>query len=187
MIDKFFLITNNPYKAEEIERIVAAYGISMYHIDFKINELQTSDIMLLVRNKTLQAFERYRLPVIVDHAGLYINCLSGMPGALTQLFWDNLEDKICSIVNHFNDTVAAASTAIGVCDGKRIYLKESRIAGNISDSPRGTRSFQWDTIFIPDGETKTYAEMTIDEKNQISQGKIAITDIFQELRRIGII
>lgn len=181
MTDNFLFISSNPYKVEEVEKLTSGYGITITHINYKINELQTDDILLLLRNKTLQAFEKYRLPVMVDHAGLYIDCLAGMPGALTQLFWDRLGSKICEIVNFYGNDSAQASTAIGLCDGKQIYLRESKKSGKITDHPRGSRSFQWDTIFIPEGETRTYAEMTVPEKNLISQRKIAIESLFNDL------
>ena len=53
-----------------------------------------------------------------------------------------------------------------------MYFFEGEIKGSISSVPKGSRDFQWDCIFIPEGEIETFAEMG-DKKNTISMRKIA--------------
>ena len=53
-----------------------------------------------------------------------------------------------------------ARAFIGYCDGKNVYTFKGEAKGTISDKPKGSRDFYWDTIFIPEGELKlTYAEI----------------------------
>ena len=58
------------------------------------------------------------------------------------------------------------------------------VRGQIARAPRGDRGFGWDTIFIPDGETRTFAEMTPEEKDRLSMRRKAFRD-FAESRLGG--
>ena len=99
--------------------------------------------------------------------------MNGFPGGLTQIFWDKLQaDKFSEIVSKMSDQTVEAKTVIGYCTGKKIYKFEGVIKGKISDLPKGSKDFQWDCVFIPDGYSQTFAEMG-DRKNSISMRKIA--------------
>jgi len=158
-----YLATNNIYKVEEVKAIAAPFGFNIERFSCNIRELQTTDRNQLIRHKTVEAFTRLRCPLLVDHASLEIESLNGMPGTLTQLFWDNLEGRICDIVTALGNSKARAICTVGYCDGHKLYSEEGIVEGNISSKPAGKRLFQWDTIFIPDAGIQTYAEMTIDE------------------------
>jgi XTP/dITP diphosphohydrolase len=73
------------------------------------------------------------------------------------------------------DPAVKATTRIAYCDGKRVHQFEGEILGKISPEPRGDRAFQWDCIFIPDGETQTFAEMG-EKKNEISMRRKALEE-----------
>jgi XTP/dITP diphosphohydrolase len=178
-----YLATNNIYKVEEVQAIATPFGFKIERFTCNIRELQTTDRKQLIRHKTVEAFTLLRCPVLVDHASLEIESLHGMPGTLTQLFWDNLQGRICDVVAALGDTRARAICTVGYCDGRKLYDDEGIVEGNISSKPIGKRDFQWDTIFIPDTETRTYAEMTIPEKNAISQRKIAFENLFKIIPR----
>lgn len=183
MIPEIFFASSNNYKTEELVELGKAAGITVRQVTLdKVHEIQTPDIDALVRDKTLQAFREARLPILVDHAGLYIDCLGGMPGGLTQLFWDTLEGKICEIVKHLGPKGATAACTLGFCNGKRLHVYKGETRGCIADVPRGARTFQWDVIFVPDGQTRTFAEMAIAEKNAISQRKAAFDQLAKDLK-----
>jgi XTP/dITP diphosphohydrolase len=179
-----YLATNNPFKVDEVKAIAAPFGFAIDAYSCDIRELQTVDRKQLIRQKTVEAFTRLRCPVLVDHASLEIESLKGMPGTLTQLFWDNLEGRICDIVAALGNSRARAVCTVGFCDGRTLYDDEGIVEGNISSAPIGARAFQWDTIFVPLSETRTYAEMTIVEKNAISQRKIAFEKLFHRIARV---
>ena len=64
----------------------------------KVEELQTEDSKRLVKDKAIKAFKQVGRPLFVEHTGLYIDYMNGLPGGLTQIFWDNLQaDKFCEI------------------------------------------------------------------------------------------
>lgn len=176
-----YLATNNPFKLEEVKAIAIPFGIAIEAYSCDIRELQTTDRKHLIRNKTVEAFTRLRYPVVVDHASLEIRALKGMPGTLTQLFWDTLQGRICEVVVALGDSHARAVCTVGFCDGQQIYDDEAVVEGNIAPKPRGARFFQWDTIFIPLSESRTYAEMTVPEKNAISQRRVAFENLFRRI------
>lgn len=181
-METIYFATNNPFKFEEVKKVADDFDIEMKKLEYNIRELQTINREDLIKDKTLKAFSRIHSPVMVDHASLEIESLNGIPGTLTQLFWDKLEGKICDIVNVLGSTKARAISTIGYCDGKKVYYEEGTVEGHITNKPLGLRKFQWDTIFVPDGKTKTYGEMDIDEKNKISQRKIALTKMFNKIK-----
>ncbi len=173
------LVTSNKFKTQEITEIAKKFSINIIEYNIKIEELQTSNRQALVRNKVIKAFKKIKLPVIVDHASLEIDSLNGMPGPLTQMFWDKLKGGLCTIAHSLGSPTARAICTVGYCNGKNIFIEEAKVKGKISSSPKGSRKFQWDTIFIPEGQTKTYAEMLIPEKNLISQRQIAFSNLFK--------
>lgn len=103
----------------------------------------------IVKDKTQKAFSEIGRPVFVELTGLYINSLNKFPGGLAELFWKKLEaDKFTELLGGFEDTSLTATTVIGYCDGKRIYLFEDSVDGNISLLPKGDRTYDWDCVFI---------------------------------------
>ena len=153
-------------------------------IKIKIDEIQSENAEKIVRDKVLKAFKAIKRPVFVEHTGLYIEDFGNLPGGLTQIVWDSLQaDKFCDYFGTRKNTKAKAKTIIGYCDGKKIFSFEGSISGNISNKPIGDRAFQWDCVFIPDGYTKTFAELG-DTKNEISMRKIALENFLLYLEEI---
>lgn len=176
-----YLATSNKYKIEEVTEIAAQFGHTIKPYPCDIRELQTNDRKVLIRHKTVEAFTRLRMPVLVDHASLEIDALKGMPGPLTQLFWDTLEGRICDIVSSLGNSKARAICTVGYCDGRKLYDTEGAVEGCIAPCPVGPRNFQWDTIFIPESHTLTYAQMSIPDKNAISQRRIAFERLLRDI------
>jgi XTP/dITP diphosphohydrolase len=76
---------------------------------------------------------------------------------------------------------AQAVTTVAYCDTRRIYTFDASQPGQIADKPKGKRRFQWDTIFMPEGHSITYAQMKIVEKNAISQRGEALRSMFEHI------
>lgn len=172
-------ISSNPYKLEEFEQLMSAHRYKIRTLSMKIFEIQTEDVDQLIEDKAVQAFNRLGRPLVIEHTGLSIDRLNGLPGGLTQMFWDRLQgDKFAALFGVPPDNTVTASTKLAYCDGRRILTFEGSIKGQIAEIPRGDRHFQWDTVFIPDGYGQTFAEMGA-EKNKISMRKSAV-DAFVE-------
>jgi XTP/dITP diphosphohydrolase len=167
-------LSGNQHKISEVKAILSKIDIEVISVDHRINEIQTIDVPALVRDKCIKAFYKVSRPIFVEHTSLHISSLNGFPGGLTQVFWDTLKaDKVAEMFGRTSDPSVKASTRIAFCDGKRVHQFEGEVSGKIAPEPRGSRDFQWDCIFIPDGESETFAEMG-ERKNEISMRKRAL-------------
>ena len=100
--------------------------------------------------------------------------MNGLPGGLTQVFWDALgPERVCELFGRGDRVGVIAKTRIGYCDGRSVHQFQGEIQGRIATEPRGDRSFQWDCVFVPDGYDETFAEMG-DRKNDISMRRRAL-------------
>lgn len=169
-------VSRNQFKIDETLEILKDDKINIVPYKMEIEELQTLDVKKLVKDKLLKAFYRIGRPVFVEHTGLYIEYLNAFPGGLTQIFWDSLkENKFSEIIGGLSNSKTIAQTTIGYCDGKQIHYFNGCINGIISEIPKGKTDFQWDCVFIPEGETLTFSEMGL-RKNEISMRKKALME-----------
>ncbi len=156
-------------------------GVAVIPLEYAIEELQTPDAQHLVHEKALEAFDRLRQPLFVEHTGLYLDHLNGLPGGLTQIFWDTLEaDLFAQRFGTTENPAVTARTFVGYIDGKRFHTFAGEISGTIVDSPRGSRAFQWDCVFQPEGYDATFAEMG-DQKNELSMRRRALDEFAKYL------
>jgi XTP/dITP diphosphohydrolase len=167
-------ISWNEYKLEEFLQLMNERGYSIQTLKKKIFEIQTENIQDLIEDKAVQAFTAIGRPLVIEHTGLSLVKLNGLPAGLTQMFWDRLEgDRFASLFGSPPTNGARATTVLAYCDGFRIRTFEGAINGQICEKPRGDRHFQWDTVFVPEGYSKTFAEMGL-EKNKISMRARAV-------------
>ncbi|WP_417285474.1 non-canonical purine NTP pyrophosphatase [Comamonas sp.] len=172
----------NAHKITEVQRILAPAGVDIVPVSRKIEELQTEDVESLVRDKLVKAFEAIGRPLFVEHTGLYLNGLNGLPAGLTQIFWDKLlEHRFADLVAGLGDPRVTAKTILGYCDGREIHLFEGSIDGTVPRTPAGPTDFQWDSVFIPDGYVKTFAEMGA-AKDEISMRRKALDKFAAHLK-----
>lgn len=170
-------MSGNEHKIAEVQRILAPVGVDVVPVSRKIEELQTEDVERLVRDKLTKAFEAIGRPLFVEHTGLYLSGLNGLPAGLTQIFWDRLEaDRFAGLVAGLGDAKVTAKTVLGYCDGHKIHLFEGAIEGTVPRKPAGPTDFQWDCVFVPDGSAQTFAEMGA-AKDNISMRRKAL-DLF---------
>jgi XTP/dITP diphosphohydrolase len=176
-------ISRNDHKIREASAILNPYGVEVIAVPEKIEEIQSEDVRRLVRDKLLKAFQLVGKPLFVEHTGLEIAALNGLPAGLTQIFWDRLQaDDFSKLVAGLPSAAVVARTVIGYCDGQKVRFFEGKIAGKISPTPRGSRDFQWDCVFVPDGETQTFAELGEKRKNEISMRRLALDELGAHLR-----
>ncbi len=179
--------SNNQFKISEVTAILKKEGIEVMPLILKIEELQTTATEKLVREKLLEAYRKVGRPVFIEHTGLYLDLIGGLPGGLTQIFWDNLGPSTFSKLFGSNiENSATARTTLAYCDGTKIKIFDGEIQGLIVDEPRGNIDyFQWDCVFQPTGYSTTFAEMGPVEKNKISMRRIAL-DKFAEYLKKGL-
>ncbi|OEZ49266.1 Non-canonical purine NTP pyrophosphatase [Janthinobacterium sp. MP5059B] len=174
---KLRFLSGNKHKITEVQRIFTPVGVDIVPVSMKIEELQTEDVESLVRDKLIKAFEAIGRPLFVEHTGLYLSGLNGLPAGLTQIFWDRLQaDRFADLVAGLGDAKMTAKTILGYCDGRQIHIFEGSIDGTVPRKPAGPTDFQWDCVFVPDGSMQTFAEMGA-KKDDISMRRKAL-DLF---------
>jgi XTP/dITP diphosphohydrolase len=166
----------------ETTAILAPSGIEVVPVARKVDEIQSHDIEVLVRDKCIKAFRMIGRPLFVEHTGLSIAAMNGFPGGLTKIFWDTVgPERVTALFGQGGRAGATARTQIGYCDGGRVHQFAGEIAGRIAPEPRGGDVCEWDCVFIPEGEERTFAEIG-EAKNEISMRRRALDEFLRFLQ-----
>ena len=171
-VDGFCLVTSNEDKWREAQRIL---GRPLARTALDLPEIQAATTAEVALEKARAAFAALRRPVIVEDAGVELHALGGFPGPFIK-FWEKLGGlaSICRAVDGAGDRGVTAVCALGVCaEEGAAYVVEGRTAGRVADRPRGSGGFGWDAIFVPDGDVRTFAEMSAAEKDRTSHRRRA--------------
>ena len=185
--------TNNAHKLEE----VAA------KIEGKIKLLNLTDIGCIEEidetgntfreNASLKSrfiYEKYHINCFGDDSGLEIEALNGEPGVFSARYAGehgnhaaNI-DKTLAALKNITNRKANFRTVISLIWNGDEYFFEGVVNGTIRNERVGTAGFGYDPIFQPDGYTKTFAEMSLAEKNKISHRAIAMADLLDFLKKV---
>jgi XTP/dITP diphosphohydrolase len=169
-----FYVTGSSFKpkeAEDYQNILKGQfsaEISIRITEKGLQEILDPDMDRVVRAKTLEAYKYLALPCIVEHSGLFMKALPGLPGGLGQLIWYAVGDRMCDFLRPQDSREATARSIIGYCDGRRVRLYHGETSGQVAERARGDYKFNWDPIFIPDGSDQTYGEMGLEKKRATS-------------------
>ena len=175
-----FFATNNINKFNEARRVLAEYKIAVGMLRVKAAEIQSESLKEIAQTSARDAFKRCRLPVIVEDAGLFIEALNGFPGPYAAYAYKTIGNKgLLKLMENVEDRKAKFQSAIVYCDGYSgaPVCFEGEAAGKITKEERrgnGKSGFGFDPIFQPRGSEKTFAEMTIEEKNGFSHRAKAV-------------
>jgi non-canonical purine NTP pyrophosphatase (RdgB/HAM1 family) len=163
-------VTARPEKATETERL----GFRFERLELDLVEPQALEPGDVVEGKAREAYRRLTRPVLVEDSGLSIHAWGGFPGALVK--WLEKSAGVAAIprmLDSFDDRSATATCAIAYFDGAELIAAGGATRGAIAAAPRGKGGFGWDSIFVPEGETRTFAEMTDKEKDRVSHRRRA--------------
>lgn len=169
--DGWVLVTGNVNKWREAERIL---GFAIERVELDLEELQAESVSAVARAKAQAAFQKLGRPVIVEDAGIELLGLGGFPGPFIK-YWEKLGglNSICRTADGLGDRRVRAVCALGICSAQRSEVVEGAVSGTLSTEPRGSNGFGWDAIFIPEGDTRTFGEMTPAEKDARSHRRNA--------------
>jgi XTP/dITP diphosphohydrolase len=164
-------VTSNVNKWREAERIL---GFAVERVALDLDELQAESVGAVALAKAQAAYEKLSRPVIVEDAGIELVGLGGFPGPFIK-YWEKLGglDSICRAADGLGDRRVRAVCALGICSERGSEVVEGAVEGTLAAAPRGTSGFGWDAIFIPEGEARTFGEMTAAEKDTRSHRRRA--------------
>ena len=181
-----YLATYNFHKLEEIKSMVPmSLNInSLKDISPQINWLESGQTFKENALIKLKAAQHVLSPqkIIAEDSGLVVPALGGAPGVLSKRYADGLGDQknIEKLLDELGSFSQESRKAYFICTlayfdgGASISVFEGRCYGSISLGPKGEKGFGYDPVFIPDGFTKTFAELGSVQKNKISHRKKAV-------------
>lgn len=174
---KLIFASNNDHKLREI-RTILDNTVSLLSLrDINIVEDIPEEEPDLEGNALSKARYVHRITgmnVFADDTGLEVDALGGLPGVKSARFaGENKDfsaniDKLISMLGTNPDRSARFRTVIALIWDNKEYLFEGVVEGRIIYERRGSEGFGYDPVFIPEGETRTFAEMTLSEKNMLS-------------------
>lgn len=188
-----YAATQNRNKIAEIEAILAGKCTVLSVFDLPVSEElpETGDTLVAnARQKAHYIHDRFGVNCFADDTGLEVNALGGEPGVYSARYageaknTDANMDLLLSKLAGKTDRSACFKTVIALMLEGKEYLFEGVVRGQIVDEKRGTGGFGYDPIFVPEGHSRTFAEMSIDEKNVISHRAIAVKKLANFLREI---
>lgn len=179
-MDKICLITSNVHKYNEILELAKIYDVEIERCgEFKI-EFQEDSLEKIVVKSAMLAYIYYSRPIIVEDAGLFIEELNGFPGPYSSYVYRTIGIQgVLKLMENIENRSACFKSAAVFVDSNTVFIATGEVCGVISEKPRGDRGFGFDPIFIPSGESRTFAEMDIEEKNRYSHRAGALRKIFE--------
>lgn len=186
---EIFLATTNAGKIKEIEEALSAFDIRIItdaYPDVEETEDTFEGNALL---KACASAHKFNCPTLADDSGFSVWALDGAPGVFSSRWkepigtYDHAFQKIKEALDQKNspDTSASFFCALAYYDPKTNFSKvfEGRVDGEVSFPPCGHNSFGYDPIFIPKGCTKTFAEMSPQDKKTHSHRGIALAKFIE--------
>ncbi len=180
------LASHNRHKLAEFQAALADFHHRLLPLDNfpEIGEIAETGASLL-ENALIKArtvFDITGLPTVADDTGLEVDALHGAPGVYSAR-WAGPEatyaDNNRLLLSKLAGVPAAQRTArfhsvIAYRDNDQELWTEGKVEGSIMDDLSGADGFGYDPLFRPDGWERTFAELSMDEKNNISHRGLAI-------------
>jgi XTP/dITP diphosphohydrolase len=179
---RLIFATNNQHKVDEITAVIGTQfnvvTLLEAGIDIDIPEPHAT----LEANATEKSTTIHKLTsenVFSEDTGLEVESLNGEPGVKSARYAGESRDfqanidKILLNLEGKENRSAQFRTVISLIFNNQEFLFDGICKGQIITEQKGLKGFGYDSIFIPDGSNKTFAEMTMDEKNQFSHRKKA--------------
>jgi XTP/dITP diphosphohydrolase len=196
---RLILATRNPGKITELKAILAAAGLSHDLVgadtypdapDVKETGVTFAENALLKAHALAQATG---LPAVADDSGLCVDVLGGAPGIFSARWSGShgddranlalLLDQLSDVPDEHRAAHFACAAALALPDGTERVV-EGRLRGTLRREPAGGNGFGYDPVLQPDGDTRTCAEMTPEEKNAISHRGKAFRELVPVVREL---
>lgn len=195
MNSRLVLGTKNPGKIRELRDLLRGVrGLELVTLDdCPFSDVEESGATFL-DNALLKArgiLAEVGLPVLAEDAGLEVAALDGAPGVRSARYSGEpvsysrnnalLLERLCGQADRRARFVAV--TVLCLCTGE-VFVTTGMLDGRIAEAPRGEGGFGYDPLFVPNGETRTLAEISASEKNLVSHRSRSIARMTLILERL---
>jgi XTP/dITP diphosphohydrolase len=192
---KLIFATSNKHKLAEIKAI-GAEGLEILSLTDIGFEGDIPETQPTIEGNSLQKAqfiaERYNLPCFSEDTGLIIDGIDGEPGVYSARYagehatFDDNVNKVLAKMEGKENRAARFKTVITYYDSNRYVQFEGITEGEILNERVGTDGFGYDPIFKPKYAQKTYAEMSMEEKNSYSHRKKSFDQLANHLKQIAV-
>jgi XTP/dITP diphosphohydrolase len=187
--------SNNAHKLDEIRPLLPA-GLELLSLaDIGCHEELPETQPTLegnARQKAQYVFDHYGVACFADDTGLEVEALGGAPGVYSARYAgpqreaaDNVAKLLRELGTEPNRQArfrTVISLVLGAADGREF---SGEVRGTIALAPSGGRGFGYDPIFVPgEGDGRSFAEMTLAEKNQVSHRARAVAKLVEQLKML---
>lgn len=193
-ISDIFLATRNEGKIAELRALLGGVGVRVLTVA-DLNQLlpeieeDADSLEGNARKKSEVIFRQVGIPTLADDTGLEVAALGGLPGVKSARYAgvecnpDRNRRKLLEALEGIQDRSARFRTVVAFTDEDGSHFFEGVCDGTIGMEERGDGGFGYDSIFIPAGQQRTFAEMSPAEKNEISHRAKALVKVRQFLDR----
>ncbi len=188
---KIIIATSNPHKLEEINAINKNPEILFDVVTGNFNPDENGENFKA--NALIKAKEAARIMktyCLADDSGLCVDALEGRPGIHSARYASSQKEKIEKLTKEMYALPYEFRTAHFVCSmvlvnsmGEPLHYEEGKVYGYIDDTPKGTNGFGYDPIFFLPEYDKTMAELSNEEKNNISHRANALKPMLQWIEK----
>lgn len=182
-------VTGNPGKLEEARRLWAGESEAGFEaVDLDLPEIQSLNLLEVARAKGQEAYSRLGRPLVVEETGFEVDAFGGFPGPLVKWMLQAMGPEgmaRAALATGEREGTGAGATArcmVLYVDGAREVVGEGVARGTLVLPPRGDGGFGWDPVFLPEGESRTYGELSGDEKDRIGHRGVAWRELAAKLR-----
>ena len=162
--------TSNRGKLEEARAILKPFGIEVEQFDGKGIEIQADTNLEVAEHASRGASAAAGRAVLVEDAGLYVDTLSGFPGPYSAYVFKTVGvDGLLRLLAGSSSRRARFVSSLAFCEpGAEPTTFEGTVSGTIATRPRGSMGFGFDPVFVPRGGSRTFGELTVEEKCGLS-------------------
>ena len=151
--------------AGKIAEARLASGLPIEAVEVDLPEIQSLDVGEILRAKVDEAFRRLERPVVVEETCLELEALNGFPGPLVKWMLEAVgAEGIARTVQCLGNPRAKALCLLHYKGRRSELVAFGEVEGTLVLPARGANGFGWDPVFQPDGETRTFGELTPAEK-----------------------
>lgn len=191
MLKELVIASHNSGKIAEFEQILKPFGVKVYSaLELGLPDIEETGITF-AENAIIKAEALSKISgkaCLADDSGLCVNALNGRPGVFSARYAPNrdFDRAMMMLVEEIRAVNTEDWSAFFACvlalkePDKNVKLYEGKVDGKIIVDRKGSNGFGFDPIFVPNGFSKTFAEMTSEEKRKISHRGRAVNVFLQE-------
>ncbi len=165
-----WLATGNRHKLEEARAALEPLGVAVEPLEAEKLEIQSESLEEIALFAARIAYASNPRPAVaVEDAGLFVKALNGFPGPYSSYTYKTLGvEGLLKLLEGVEDRRACFRSAVALVGPGYEKVFTGEACGFIAESPKGSQGFGFDPVFIPEGEERSFAEMSLEEKNRYS-------------------